>query len=139
MDLLLRQYKYTLDILTQAGMLSCKSVDTLICTSRATILSDPLFSDVTCFHQILGALQYLIFTRPDICFVVNRACQFMHAPTDSHWVAVKHILRYLRGTITHGLHITHSPSFALHGFTDADWAGSVDDRKSKGGYLVFFG
>jgi histone deacetylase 1/2 len=63
----------------------------------------------------------------------------MHAPTDSHWAAVKRILRYLRGTASHGLHITRSSSFALHGFTDADWAGSVEDRKSMGGYLVFFG
>jgi len=47
-------------------------------------------------------------------------------------------LRYLKDTTTHGLHITRSSSFALHGFTYADWAGSVDDRKSTGGYLVFF-
>ena len=44
-----------------------------------------------------------------------------------------------QGTLTHGLHITGSLSFALHGFTDTDWADSVDDRKSTGGYLVFFG
>jgi hypothetical protein len=47
-------------------------------------------------------------------------------------------LRYLKGTTSHGLHITRSSSFALHGFTDADWTGSVVDRKSTGGYLVFF-
>jgi hypothetical protein len=120
-------------------MLSCKPVDTPISTSKATILPDPLFSDATRFRQIVGALQYLTFTRPYICFAVNRVCQFMHAPTDSHWAAVKRILRYLRGTASHGLHITRSSSFALHGFTDADWAGSVEDRKSTGGYLVFFG
>jgi hypothetical protein len=44
----------------------------------------------------VGALQYLTFTRPDICFAVNRVCQFMHAPTDSHWAPVKRILRYLK-------------------------------------------
>jgi len=44
----------------------------------------------------------------------------MYAPTDSHWAAVKRILRYLRGTASHGLHITRSSSFALHGFIDAD-------------------
>jgi hypothetical protein len=59
--------------------------------------------------------------------------------TDSHWAAVKCILRYLKGTTTHSLHITRSSSFALHGFTNADWAGSVDNRKSMGGYLIFFG
>jgi hypothetical protein len=139
MGLMLRQHKYILDILTRAGMLSCKPVNTPISTSKATILPDPLFSDATRFRQIVGALQYLTFTRPDICFAVNRVCQFMHAPTDSHWAAVKHILHYLRGTASLGLHITRSSSFALHGFTDVDWAGSVDDRKSTSGYLVFFG
>jgi len=139
MGLMLRQHKYTLDILTRASMLSCKPVDTPISTSKATILLDPLFSDATRFCQIMDALQYLIFTRPNICFAVNRVCQFMHAPTDSHWAAVKRILRYLRGTASYGLHITRSTSFALHDFTDADWAGSVEDRKSTGGYFMFFG
>jgi hypothetical protein len=87
----------------------------------------------------VGALQYLTFARPDICFAVNMICQFMHAPTDSHWGAVKRILRYLRGTTTYGLYITHSSFFDLRGFTYVDWAGSTDDRKSTGGYLVFFG
>jgi hypothetical protein len=139
LGLMLCQHKYTLDILTRAGMLSCKPVDTPISASKATIMPDPLFSDATRFRQLVGALQYLTFTRPDICFAVNRVCQFMHAPTESHWAAVKRILRYLRGTASHGLHITRSSSFALHGFTDADWAGSIEDRKSTGGYLVFFG
>ena len=134
-----QQHKYILDILTRAGMLSCKPVDTPISTSKVTILPDPLFSDATRFRQIVGALRYLTFTRLDICFVVNRVCQFIHAPTNSHWAAEKCILRYLRGTTSHGLHITRSSSFALHGFTDADWAGNVEDRKSTGGYLVFFG
>jgi hypothetical protein len=59
--------------------------------------------------------------------------------TDSYWAAIKRILRYLKGTTTHNLHITRSSSFALHGFTNADWACSVDNRKSMGGYLIFFG
>jgi len=63
----------------------------------------------------------------------------MHAPTDSYWATVKRILRYLKGTTSYGFHITWGTSFALHGFTDADWAGSIDDRKSTGGYLVLFG
>jgi len=137
--LMLRQHKYTLDILTLVGMLSCKPVDTSISTSKATILPDLLFSDATHFHQIVGALQYLTFMCLDIFFVVNKVYQFMHAPIDSYWAAVKLILRYLKGTTSHGLHITRSPSFALHVFTDVDWADNVDDRKSTGGYLVFFG
>jgi hypothetical protein len=84
MGLMLRHHKYTLDILTRAGMLSCIPIDTLISTSKTTMLLDPLFSYATRFRQIVGALQYLTFTRPDICFAVNRIYQFMHAPTNSH-------------------------------------------------------
>ena len=55
-------------------MTSYKLVDTPISTSKVTILLDPLFSDPTQFPQIMGVLQYLTFTRPDICFAVNRVC-----------------------------------------------------------------
>jgi len=57
----------------------------------------------------------------------------MHAPTDSHWVGIKCIMCYLKGTISYGFHITRTSSFALHGFMDADWAISIDDQKSMGG------
>jgi hypothetical protein len=139
MSLMLQHHKYTLDILTRADMISCKLVDTPISTSKDIILPDSLFSNGTRFRQIMGALQYLTFTRPNICFVVNIVCHFIYVPINSHWAVVKRILRYLKGTTTHGLLITRSSSFALHGFTDADWAGSLNDRKSTGGYLVFFG
>jgi hypothetical protein len=83
MGLMLCQHKYILDIFTRAGMTSCKPVNTHISTSKVTILSNPLFSDPTQLRQIMSALQYLTFTRPDICFAINRVCQFMHAPTNS--------------------------------------------------------
>ena len=63
----------------------------------------------------------------------------MHAPTESHWAAVKRILCYLKGTSSYDIHLTRGSSLSLHGFTDADWAGSVDDQKSTGGYIVFLG
>ena len=62
----------------------------------------------------------------------------MHAPTESHWAAVKRILRYVKGTSSFGLHLTRGSSLSLHGFTDADWAGSIDDQKSTGDYIVFY-
>ncbi|KAJ6733370.1 hypothetical protein OIU74_005177 [Salix koriyanagi] len=101
--------------------------------------SENYFRDTTRFRQIVGALQYLTFTRPDICYAINKVCQFMHAPTEDHWAAVKHILRYLKGTSSFGLHLTRDPTLTLHGYTDADWAGSVEDQKSTGGYIVFLG
>jgi hypothetical protein len=102
-------------------MTSCKPVDTLVSPSKVTILSDTSFSNPIRFCQITGALQYLTFTHPDICFIVNRFCQFMHAPTDSHSTVVKRILRYLKGTTSYGFYITRGSSCALHGFTGADW------------------
>ena len=63
----------------------------------------------------------------------------MHAPTDSHQAVVKCIMHYLRGTVSYGLHITRNSFFALHGLTNVDQASSLDDHKSMGGYLVFFG
>ena len=61
----------------------------------------------------------------------------MLAPTNLYWVAVKCIIRYLKGTTFFGLHITRSSSFSLHGFIDANWASSINDHKSMGEYLVF--
>jgi hypothetical protein len=96
MGLLLSQHKYALDIIQRAGMASCKPVDTPLSTSsKLGIVPGTLHSDPTRYRQIVGALQYLTFTRPDICYAINKVCQFMHASTDDHWAAVKRILRYL--------------------------------------------
>jgi len=72
MDLMLRQDKYVLDILHQAGMSSYKPVDTLISTSKVTNVSGCLFFNPTCFQKIIGTLQYLTFTRLGIYFAINK-------------------------------------------------------------------
>ena len=96
MGLMLHEHKYILDILTRADMTSCKPDDTPISLFKVTILSDNLLFDPTWFHQIVSGLQYLTFTHPNICLAINRICQFIHAPINSHWVIVKHIIRYLK-------------------------------------------
>ncbi|KAL5548542.1 hypothetical protein UlMin_003773 [Ulmus minor] len=78
-------------------------------------------------------------TRPDIAFAVNKACQFMQQPTTSHWLSVKRILRYLRGTMQDGLLINPSSNLTIEGFTDADWGAQPDDRCSSSGCLVYLG
>lgn len=95
--------------------------------------------DTTRYRSVVGALQYLSLTRPDISFCVNRVCQFLSAPTIVHWAAVKRILRYLHATSDLGLCFTKSGSSLLSAFSDADWAGNPDDRRSTGGYAIFFG
>jgi len=61
----------------------------------------------------------------------------MHASTEDHWAAVKCILRYLQATTSYGLHVTRGSSMSLNGFTDVDWVGNVDNKKSTSGYLVY--
>jgi histone deacetylase 1/2 len=101
---------------------------------------NPLGSnDVTTYRSIVGALQYLTLTRPDLSYSVNKVCQFLHAPTTTHWTAVKRILRYIQGTLKVGLTFQKSSSSLLSAFSDADWAGCLDDRRSTGGFAVFFG
>ena len=93
--------------------------------------------DNTSYRSIVGALQYLTLTRPDLAFSVNKICQFLHAPTTEHWTAAKRILRYVKDTLQLGITFTKYPSTFLSAFTDADWAGSVDDRRSTGGFAIF--
>jgi hypothetical protein len=96
-------------------------------------------TDASFYHSITGALQYLTLSRPDIVYGVNQACLHMHAPRDVHWNLVKRILRYLRGTINHGITISATPSTTLTVYSDADWAGCPDTQRSTSGYCVFLG
>lgn len=70
---------------------------------------------------------------------MNKVCQFLHAPTTDHWVAAKRILRYVKGTIKLGLRFVRSKSMMVSAFSDADWVGCPDDRRSTGGFAVFLG
>ncbi|XP_039045236.1 secreted RxLR effector protein 161-like [Hibiscus syriacus] len=94
---------------------------------------------VTQFQSIVGALQYVVITRPDITFAVNRVCQLMQAPLDTHFQAVKRILRYLQRTIDFGMSFLASSRFSLIGFADASWGADVDDRRSTFGFFIYFG
>lgn len=99
-------------------------------------MSGALYSDFTRFRQIISALQYFTFTKPNICYVVNKVCQFMNALIEDHWVAIKHILRYLQAMTSYDLHITQGSSFSFHGFTNANYASCVDDCKFIGGVIL---
>ena len=82
------------------------------------------------YRQIIGSLMYLTNTRPYICFVVNTLIQYLVQPRWVHLVAAKHVMRYLKGTIDFGLYYDNSHEYRLYGYTDADWAGSISDKKS---------
>jgi hypothetical protein len=102
---------------------------------EGTLLSE---KDNTQYRSLVGALQYVTLTRPDIAFAVNKVCQFLHSPTNVHLMAAKYILRYLKGTNSIGLMLSRSGSQLLSAFSDADWAVSPDDRRSTGGFVIFY-
>ena len=138
--LFLSQRQYMLDILDRAGMAECKPCSTPVDTNPKVAAADgPPVADATDFRSLAGALQYLTFTRPDIAYAVQQVCLHMHDPREPHLAALKRILRYVRGTLHLGLLLRPSPATDLVVYTDADWAGCPDTRKSTSGYAVFLG
>jgi hypothetical protein len=138
--LLLHQRTYRLDVLKRAVMTDCKPCSTPV-DLKAKLAADsgPPVRDPSQFQSIAEALQYLTFTRPDIEYVVQQVCLHMHDPRESHLTAMKRILRYLRCTPDYGLLLHRSRSTDLIVYTDVDWAGCPDTRRSTSSYAVFLG
>jgi histone deacetylase 1/2 len=104
--LLLTQAKYAHDLLAKVGMLDCKPAPTHLSPSEPLSLHEGTLlgpQDSSQYRSIVGALQYLTLTCPDLSFSVNKVCQYLHAPTTAHWTAVKHILRYVKNTYQLGI------------------------------------
>jgi hypothetical protein len=100
--------------------------------------------DAKSYKQIVGSLMYLLATRPDLAFSVCLTARFMDRPTEIHLAAVKRILRYLKGTVGFGILYKRSSKnslveMKLNGWTDSDYAGDLDDRKSTSGYVFMLG
>jgi histone deacetylase 1/2 len=124
--MVLTHHKYALDLLHRANMEQCQSVTTPTSTSNklSRHQGEPVSSEDAFKHRsLVGGLQYLTLTRPDLSFAVNKMCQYLSQPTTTHYEAVKRILRYIKGTISTGLRFRRSSSTGLSIFTNVDWAG----------------
>ena len=128
-----------LEILERAGMSNCKASSTPVDTHSKLPADGATVSDPSQYRSLAGALQYLTFTRPDIAYAVQQVCLYMHDPREPHLSALKRILRYLQGTLDLGLYLHRTSPADLTVYTDADWAGCPDTRKSTSGYAVFLG
>jgi hypothetical protein len=134
------QRKYVLDLLVETGMLACKPIDTPIEQNhRLGEDVDDTPVDRERYQKLVGKLIYLSHTRPDIAFAVSVVSQFMHAPCEKHMEAVYRILRYLKSAPGKGLMLYKNGHLEVEGYTDADWAGSITDRRSTSGYCTFVG
>uniref|UniRef100_A0A2N9EHT6 Reverse transcriptase Ty1/copia-type domain-containing protein n=1 Tax=Fagus sylvatica TaxID=28930 RepID=A0A2N9EHT6_FAGSY len=109
--------------------------------TRPSLHEGDLLFDPHGYRSLVGALHYLTFTRPDISFAVHQVCQYMTASTSTHLTAAKRILRYIKGTLYHGIAFTPRPlclclySQMLTGLADSN----LDDRRSTSGLLVYLG
>ncbi|MCH80902.1 retrovirus-related Pol polyprotein from transposon TNT 1-94, partial [Trifolium medium] len=141
--LLLSQAKYIRDLLSKAHMDNANDMPTpMASTLKLSKVGSAPVENPTLFRSIVGALQYATLTRPEIAYSVNKVCQFLSNPLEEHWKAVKRILRYLSGTLHHGLLIQAAPigkPLSLIGFCDADWASDPDDRRSTSGACIYVG
>ncbi|KAL5777605.1 hypothetical protein ACOSP7_010531 [Xanthoceras sorbifolium] len=134
------QRKYVLDLLGETGLLGCKPADTPIEPNLKlqTVKAEEVRNREQ-YQRLVGRLIYLSHTRPDIAFAVSMVSQFMHSPGQEHFDAVYRILRYLKGSPGKGLIFKKYGHLQVEAYTDADWAGSITDRRSTSGYCTFVG
>ena len=135
----LSQTAFAREILSRTDMSTCNPCSTPTDTKPKLSLSGAPVSDPTLYRSLAGALQYLAFHRRDIAYAVQQICLFMHDPREPHFLALKRILRYLRGTLHHGLFIRPSTVDRLVSYSDADWAGCPLTRRSTSGFCVYLG
>jgi hypothetical protein len=132
------QTKYINEMLKKFQMEESKPVGTPMVTScKLSKFDDTKDVDQTVYRSMIFSILYATATRPDIIHAVCQVGQFQASPKNSHLLAVKRILRYLKGTVEYGLWYPTGNQLDLYAFTDADWAGCVDDRKSTSGATFF--
>lgn len=139
--LALSQEPYIKKILERFHMADCKPMDTPI--SKGQTLSLDMCPKTSQerermlkvpYANAIGSLMYaMMCTRPDICYAVGLVSRYQSNPGQKHWIAVKRILAYLKGTADYSL-CYQGGNMHLIGYTDADWGGDLDERKSTSGY-----
>ena len=135
----LSQRKYVLDLLKETGKLGAKPCSAPMTPNLQLSIDGELFDDPEMYRRLVGKLNYLIVTRPDIAYSVSVLSQFMSSPIVIHWETLGQILCYLKGNPGRGLLYSNHRHLNIECFSDADWAGSKVDRRSTSGYCVFVG
>ncbi|GKC34615.1 putative ribonuclease H-like domain-containing protein [Tanacetum coccineum] len=134
------QDKYVDKILKKFNYTDVKSASTLVDLEKPLVKDgDANNVDVHLYRSMIGSLMYLTTSRPDIMFAVCACARFQVTPKTSHLLAVKRIFRYLKGKPTLGLWYSRDSPFELVAYTDSDYAGATQDRKSTTGGCQFLG
>ncbi|XP_019173231.1 PREDICTED: uncharacterized protein LOC109168701 [Ipomoea nil] len=134
------QEKYAKNLLSKFGLESAKDARTPISTTTKLFKDEKGTSvDPTMYRSMIGSLLYLTASRPDIMVSVGMCARYQADPKESHLKAVKRIIKYVKGTINYGIWYSSDTNLNLAGYSDADWAGNADDRKSTSGGCFFIG
>ncbi|WJZ94996.1 hypothetical protein VitviT2T_013797 [Vitis vinifera] len=137
----LSQRKYALNLLQETGMSGCQPVNTPIEEGlKLCVELNQVSTDKGRYQRLVGRLMYLAHTRPDLAYALSVVSQYMHNPREQHMNAVMCILRYLKNAPGKGILFAKNVDHQnIEVYTDADWAGAVDDRRSTSGYFTFVG
>ncbi|KAG6433493.1 hypothetical protein SASPL_105107 [Salvia splendens] len=139
-EIVISQEKYIEDLLKKFHMENYNPVFSPMATNDKLKKDDGSEKvDAQLFRSLVGSLIYLTNTRPDIVQAVGMLSRFLNEPTKLHFAAAKRIMRYLQGTKRMGIKYVKEIDLKLIGYTDSDWGGSLDDRKSTSGYLFSLG
>lgn len=141
-EIILSQLAYAGKLLDRCGMQDCNPSTTPM-ESRLKLNKESTAElvNATEYRSIIGAIWYLLHTRPDLSFSVGYLSRFMEKPHEDHLTAMKRVLRYVAETQGQGLHYRklQKEELKLIGFSDTDMAGDTDDRKSTSGSIFFLG
>lgn len=136
----LSQRKYCLDLLQESDMLGSKPAPTPTDSSvKLHADSGKAFEDIGAYRRLIGRLLYLNTTHPDITYDTQQLSQFLHNPTMAHYHAACRVIRYLKNSPGRGIIFRRNAELQLLDFSDSDWAGCIDSRRSISGYCFFLG
>ena len=134
------QSKYIKEMLKKFGMEDCKPISTPITTGCKLSKDDESKEvDQKLYRSMIGSLLYVTASILDVMQVVGLVARFQANPKETHILAIKRIFRYLKGTTKFGLWYPKGNELTMVAYTDADWAGSIGDRKSTSGATLYLG
>lgn len=134
------QRKYSLDLITETGLLGAHPVAfPLEANNRLALSESPCLQNPEQYCRLIGRLIYLAVTRPDLAYCVHFLAQFMKEPREDHWTAAIRVVRYLKGNPGQGIFLRADGPFHLTGWCDSDYATCPLTRKSITGYFIQLG
>lgn len=127
------------NLLEHHGFFSTKPISTLALNTNLSTHEGGMLKDSYTYHQIVGALQLLTFTCPDISYAINLVAQFLHDPHETHFQVVKYILHYIHGTLSYRLQFSRCQRPSLVAYSNIDWVRCPDTWRSTSNFCIFLG